>query len=66
MELKTTRKRVSKNYRMSPESIRLIAAIAQRKKTTISDVLDNLVLVAAPKVLEGMDAISERRRKVDG
>jgi protein required for attachment to host cells len=65
MELKTTPKRVSKNYRMSPESIRLIAAIAHRKKTTVSDVLDNLVLIAAPKVLDGMEKSTERRRGND-
>lgn len=62
MELPTKPKRVSKNYRMSEQSIALIAEIAKRKGTTVSDVLDNLVLIAAPKVLQGMEAPSERRR----
>jgi hypothetical protein len=62
MDIPTKPKRVSKNYRMSPQSIALIAEIAKRKSTTISDVLDNLVLIAAPRVLEGLDKTNERRR----
>jgi hypothetical protein len=64
MDIPTKPKRVSKNYRMSGQSIALIHEIAKRKGTTVSDVLDNLVLIAAPKVLAGMEETNERRRKV--
>ena len=62
MDIPTKPKRVSKNYRMSAQSIALIHEIAQRKSTTVSDVLDNLVLIAAPRVLEGLESTTTRRR----
>jgi len=62
MDIPTKPKRISKNYRMSAQSIALIAEIAKRKHTTVSDVLDNLVLIAAPRVLEGLEKTNERRR----
>lgn len=63
MDIPTKPKRQSKNYRMSPESIRLIAEIAKIKNTTVSDVLDNIVLIAAPKILEGIARDTNVRRR---
>jgi len=65
MDIPTKPKRQSKNYRVSPETIRLLSEIAKIKNTTVSDVLDNIVLLAAPKILEGLERDTNKRRRVN-